>query len=302
MNNYKNFSYDEPEKSIEATDKKQSKKTAPKKSAKKSAPSLDADNKIKSDAAPEKKQNAKAKKTSNDGFEPNYVRMTLGIFVGLFIMLVPIVLWAFGYILYSRAPIGDGGRWLEIILMVLLYILAAVFMFYSYGWMHWSFIAYTEHVNGFVRVFGKIAGGIGYVFRPFVLMVYGANKKWLYAIFVGVTCLVGGTVFLLDYLNVLVFDATLDFGSVTMKLSEFSLPITIVCYLNAFLALTAKRCKKCGCMMTDIEAAIMGEAWNNSGNYIDSSLPSSSLVVGKFYVCDNCGSVKKGIGFDVQTR
>lgn len=303
MNDYKKFSFDESDNSISSSGKKQSGKNSPKKKSDANASSKNSMSKSKSDTTIKKIQTTDSKRSNGKSdFRPNYVRMVFGILMGFSVMAVPIVLWALGYIFYSRAPLGDGGRWVEIILMVVLYILAAVFLFYAYGWMHRSFIAYSEHLNTFVRIFGKIAGGIGYIFRPFVLMAYGANKKWLFTLTVGVPCLVLGTVFLLNYLDILAFDAVLDFGNVTMTLKEFTLPLTIVCYLNAALSLFTKRCNKCGCMMTEIEAAIMGEQWKNSGGYFDRSMPSSSLVIGKFYICDNCNNVKKGVGFDVQTR
>lgn len=238
--------------------------------------------------------------SAREAHKPGYVRMVIGILFGLVILpCVSLALCVVSYSFYFNGT--ETFKWLAWVVIVLSTLLAVVIPFYAYGWLHWSFIAFTAHANVMYRIFGKIVGGIGYVLRPLVLLIYGANKKWIYALAIAIPSVICGTVFLLNILDVFHFDYLIKLNEATVSLRKMSLPIVVVCYLNAFLALLTRRCKVCGCMMTVIESTLSDRQLEDHGGYYDSRDMSEHYNVGKYYVCDHCGNIQKGIGFSVQT-
>lgn len=237
--------------------------------------------------------------TAEETFHPDVVRLIFGIIVGYLVPVIAVFIVVFAAAFYHGYI--ATARWLDWIIIVLLLLIAVASPFYFYGWLHHSLALYGEGVDWWVRIPGKIFGGVGYVFQPIVLLAYGPNKKWLYFFTVGIPSLLGGIVFLLNYLNILPFDATFSLSEMPISLHAYSLPIAIAFFLNGFLALCTKRCKHCGCMMTNIEHTIEDikfTEYEHSGDYTGMG---DKITVGKFYVCEHCHSVKKGVGFSVQT-
>ena len=240
-----------------------------------------------------------AKKNRKSNFQPSVVRIIFGTLVGYLVPLIALFIVVFAAAFYHGYI--ATVRWLDYIIIFFLLIVAIATPFYFYGWLHYSFVLYAEHANKFVRFLGYIFGGIGYVFRPIVLLIWGRNKKWLYFFLVGLPCLLGGVVFLLNYLDVLAFDAVINFSGMPISLHAYSMPITIALFLNAFLALLTRRCNLCGCMMTEIVHDINSIDYTKYDKVGDVDVYGDRVAIGKYYVCTCCGNVKKGIGFSIQT-
>lgn len=232
-------------------------------------------------------------------FRPNIARIIFGVIVGYLVPLISVFIVVFAAAFYHGYI--ATARWLDWIIIVLLLLIAIAAPFYFYGWLHRSLALYGEGADWWVKIPGKFFGGVGYVLQPIVLLTYGPNKKWLYFFTVGIPSLLGGLVFLLNYLNVLVFDVSFSLSEMPISLHAYSLPLAIALFLNGFLALLTKRCKHCGCMMTEIVHSVEDiefREYEHSGDYTGMG---DKITVGKFYVCEHCLSVKKGIGFSVQT-
>ena len=245
------------------------------------------------------KQNDVQAAPEEPAFRPNVARIIFGVIVGYLVPLISVFIVVFAAAFYYGYI--ATARWLDWIIIVLLLLIALAAPFYFYGWLHRSLALYGEGADWWVKIPGKFFGGIGYVLQPIVLLAYGPNKKWLYFFAVGIPSLLGGVVFLLNYLDVLVFDAGFSLSGMPISLHAYSLPLAIALFLNGFLALLTKRCRHCGCMMTEIVHSVEDiefREYEHSGDYTGMG---DKITVGKFYVCEHCLSVKKGVGFSVQT-
>lgn len=246
------------------------------------------------------KKTKEVQKAEEEKFRPDVLRMIFGIVVGYLVPLIAV------FIVILAAAFYEGyistARWLDWIIIVLLLLIALGSPFYFYGWLHRSLALYGESVDWWQRIPGKIFGGVGYLFQPIVLLSYGPNKKWIYFYAVGIPCLLGGAVFLLNFLDILSFNASFSFSGMEVGLHAYSLPIAIALFLNGLLALFTKRCKHCGCMMTKIVHSVENIEFTEFEHSGDYTRHGDKITVGKFYLCEHCKSVKRGIGFAVQTE
>ena len=239
------------------------------------------------------------KKQRDHDFRPNIVRIIFGTIVGYLVPAIAVLLVVMAGAFYHEYI--TTTRWLDYIIIFFLLLVALATPFYFYGWLHYTLVLCAGSASKLSRVFGYIFGGIGYVFQPIVLLMWGKNKKWLYFFLVGIPCLAGSVVFLLNYFDVLAFDAVIDFSGMPVGLHAYSMPLAIALFLNGFLALFTKRCKNCGCMMTEISHDISSVDYTRFEKSGDYERYGDKVSIGKYYICKHCGFVKKGIGFAVQT-
>lgn len=244
----------------------------------------------------------KRNKTDKTGFRPNVVRIIFGSIVGFLCPIITLVLLMLGNSIvgffFFTDPISNGmPMFWKVIVFILFLVPASLFMFYAYGWLHKVFYLYVGSANWYSRITGKIVGAIGYVIPAWVLITWGANKKWLYFFIVGIPSLLIGGLFMLNYFNVIPFDLEILVWAWKISLHRYSLPIAIAFLLNGLLALLTKRCPACGCMMTEIEHELSGIQHQK---YAEDCY-GDNVSIGKFYICKHCDYIKKGIGFSVQT-
>lgn len=235
---------------------------------------------------------------------PNVVKLILGTIVGYACPLICIALIVMGnnlagFYFFTEIQANGIPMFWKVIFFIPFLLIACTFPFYAYGWLHKTMYLLCGHVDWFIRIPGKIIGGIGYVIPPWVLIAWGKNKKWLYFFIVGLPCLLVGGAFLLNYLNVINFDY--EIANWKLSLKQYSLPIAIAFLLNGFLALCTKRCNHCGAMMTEIVHELDGKSHQKYASYDGVDFCGDNVAIGKYYVCKNCYNVKKGIGFAVQT-
>ena len=233
---------------------------------------------------------------------PNVVRIIFGIIVGFLCPLVAILLLMLGNSIagfyFFTNPIDNGvSMFWKVIIFILFLIPASLFLFYAYGWLHKVFYLFCGAAMWYARIPGKIVGILGYVMPPWVLIVWGANKKWLYFLCVGMPSILIGGLFILNHYGIVPFDWTFTLLEADVSIQTYSLPIAIAFLLNGFLALCTKRCPACGCMMTEIEHELTGI---QNQKYAEDCY-GDNVKIGKFYICKNCDYIKKGIGFEVQT-
>lgn len=231
--------------------------------------------------------------------KPKVFRIIFGVIAGYFAAAFAIFFAVIAQECFKHFKVYQNFTIL--IIGILAVPIAALSMFYFYGWMHKTLIVFADHENAMTRFFGKIGGGIGYVLQPIVLIFYGANKKWLYFFIVGLPCLLGGAAFMLNYFDIITFDAHFPLFTFEVSLHESSLFFAIALLLNGLLALCTKRCPDCGAMLTEIEHSIDKIDHTKYARYDGVDFYGDKAVIGKYYVCTNCGYVKKGIGFEVQT-
>ena len=240
---------------------------------------------------------------TKEKFRPNVVRIIFGTLTGYICPLIVILLLMLGNSIagffFFTNPIENGvSMFWKVIIFILFLIPSSLFLFYAYGWLHKVFALYAGSANWYSRIPGKIVGYLGYVIPAWVLMIWGANKKWLYFFLVGLPSLAIGAVFMLNYFDVIPFDLVFEpMETWVISIHQYSLPIAITFILNALLALCTKRCPACGAMMTEIEHTLSGIQHQK---YAEDCY-GDNVSIGKFYICKNCDYVKKGIGFAVQT-
>ena len=239
-----------------------------------------------------------------DAVRPNVVRIIFGTIVGYLCPLIVIALFVIGNNLsgffFFTDPVENGmAMFWKVIFFIPFLLIGCTFMFYAYGWIHKTMYLLCGHVDWYIRIPGKIIGGIGYVIPPWVLMVWGHNKKWLYFYLVGIPSILIGGVFLLNYFNVININWEIAMWNLNFK--QYSLPIAIPFLMNGLFALCTKRCRHCGAMMTEIVHELDGKSHDKYASYDGVDFCGDNLAIGKYYVCTNCYYVKKGIGFSVQT-
>lgn len=206
-----------------------------------------------------------------------------------------LICWAYD------AMLSGNKSWL--INWVFTGLIVLVLNIYSYGilglWMmEFDFFA----VNRLLVIIGKITGYIGFVLRPFVLLAYGSNKKWILILTTAVPWIIGGVILII--LN--------PFGG-------FGLPIGIVSIASSLFVFGIKKCKNCKCVMCRID---LDEVKRDDSEYQVKHIDQVGYIedVGnlyakyttnekgykiryaKSYTCDNCGNVKYGIKFNAKTK
>lgn len=249
-------------------------------------------------AQPQKKKQTKAEKQKKP-FKPKVFRLILGVIVGYLVPCIALLIsvLALGF---NQGAFGMP-RWINVILMVITLLIAFTALFYFYGWLHRSMYVLKESHSIWTRIFGHFIGGIGFILHPIVLYAYGPNKKWLYFFIVGLPSLIITALSLLVYFGVIPLTGAFNLGKVEIDLQKCSLYVAIAFFLNFGFAILTRRCPNCGCMMTRIEHGIKDIQWQAYDRYDGIDVNGDNVSIGKYYICEHCRMIKKGIGFSVQT-
>lgn len=209
--------------------------------------------------------------------------------LGLFMFFL---LWAFGVAAVNFLP--GVLKFVAILFIIIFYL----FMFGVLG--HWYMsLDILGVINPFLKFFGTVCGYIGFFLRPYALMVYGSNKKWILNLFAFVVLLIAVSL-------------TLIF----LFVNFLTLAVTIIFVL--FTLFGVKKCPNCKCVMHLIDFGnvdlsktkyyttrnekigyVKDESGNNMNVYANVAYEHSGMdnTFAKTFTCGKCGTEKYGIKF-----
>lgn len=170
-------------------------------------------------------------------------------------------------------------------------------------------------INPILLIFGKIFGYIGFILRPYPILIYGANKKWGLNVFLIVPILL---ICLLCIFALIGIIPDLNFGN------EGAIKIIIISLIFVlFTFFGVKKCPDCKCVMSDIdfesiefgktkyyqkENENIGYLKDSNGDKVDVycnveyERDGMQNKFAKIYTCKKCGAVKYGIKFNAVTK
>ncbi len=242
-------------------------------------------------------------------------RALAGILVAyaIYIVICLLMFWAY-------AEQINGGKnivpnWIVTVLICLI-----LFLF-SYGWLGLWQMDLMEARNVVIRVIGKVCAYIGFIFRPYPLLVFGPNKKKYFVMFVSLPLAIVGIVFIIlgvlgVKINLLNFSPEKTAGSPSVLFYILG----AVSLINALLGLLTKKCPHCGCLMGKIESDYLdisteyynkeysknvGYITDGKGNNVDVyqkydvQHKGSKTTYAKTFTCMRCGTKRQGRAYSV---
>lgn len=232
-------------------------------------------------------------------------RIPFGIllFLAIWFASVLLIIVSEGYV---AIPVG-------IILLILF-----LFLFGVLGWWLLEFDILGA-INPLLLFFGKICGYVGFFIRPFPILLYGANKKWILNVCILIPMAIVCLLCALISFNIL---PSFNVGYINFN-KICALKTAIVSIIFSLFVLGIKKCPACKCIMSKIEfdsvdfsktkyytsrSENIGYMRDTNGNTVDvyqNVINEHNGMRNKFaktYTCKNCGSVKYGIKFNAVTR
>lgn len=219
------------------------------------------------------------------------------------------VIWIIGVLTINSIGFSYGetpfGVFLFIVILSMAFqIILYLFLFGVVGFWLLS-LDILGAINPILLFFSKIIGYVGFFIRPFPILLYGGNKKWV--------------------LNVLVIFGVIpgfqigdkQFGKVNAILTIF------ISLIYILFVLGIKKCPKCKCVMSEIdfdsvdisktkyyrnEEEKVAQVKDSDGNKIDVCRNVTYEYDGiqnkfaKSCTCKRCGIVKYGLKFNAITR
>lgn len=200
-----------------------------------------------------------------------------------------------------------------VIVLIILYL----FLFGKLGWWLLDFDVLGA-INPFLLYFGKICGYIGFFIRPFPILLYGANKKWILNVFIVIPIAI---IILLSIL--IVFDILPSFNMDNAYYKVDAIKTAVISIVYALFMLGIKKCPACKCVMSEIDfdsvefnktkyyqsasenIGYIKDADGNTADVYRNVIYEHDGVQNKFataYTCKKCGTVKYGIKFNAITR
>lgn len=206
-------------------------------------------------------------------------------------------------------------KWLWILVWAGIGLGVLILSAYGFGYAGSFIYELADHPEKKYRIPGMIFGGIGFIVRPFPVMMYGGNKKWIMLLTVALPFFIIGV---LGMLFGLLFPAVLN---ETFGLPEKYNLLVVICgglsLFHALLALCLPKCPECKCVMSEIDydevdskyvgygrrreeyagrASVNGSGVDVYHDVWDNYVGEETTYV-KVYTCKNCGAEKHGMKF-----
>lgn len=251
-------------------------------------------------------------------------RIILGTFFIYFVFMIieGLFFWAYEYSITEADNNNVLPNW---IITVLVSVLLFLYNYGLFGFWFMDFGANTNQGGGarnpIKRIFGLIFGTIGFVLRPYPIMIYGANKKkYLYFTAVIPLAVIGAA---LIFIGLFAPNLIQFYQEMQGDWSTFYYISAAVAFVNALLVLSIKKCPKCNCVMTDIDYDTLGYQQEDYTREMSRQVGSISYGDGtsasvyqhydeqfegyretyaKTYTCLNCGTKKQGKKKSVSLR
>lgn len=176
------------------------------------------------------------------------------------------------------------------------------------GWLDDLFFS----TSSIISKIGDILGMIGFIIKPFPIIAYGNNKKYILNIFTALPMSILGTIFILSAAVFPIFEMSL--------ISHYF--AAALCFISALLILKIKKCKNCGRVLTEIDSEKtstekikyytkhsqkVGYVSDGNGNSSDINMyylrehDGNHNVNVKTFSCNHCGTKRYGFqyGLDV---
>lgn len=248
------------------------------------------------------------KKTNTTQAKTSWGRVILGALVAY------IVFFLIGFLLFLAQNFSITRPDEATLAWILFPLLGFIVLMYSYGVLGLWLFEFEAARNVIVRWAGKILAIVGFFLRPFPIKVFGANKKYLFNLFIvlplvilGIVCIVLGAT------GTSIFSTDGDWTTFYYVLGSFAI-------FNALLALRLKKCPNCGCLMTEIDYATLSyskevytKQYSRNVGYISDGKGNTADVheiynvnheghankVAKTFTCKNCGAKRQGRGHTV---
>lgn len=254
------------------------------------------------------------KKTKTVAKKTSWFRVILGTLVAYAVNIL------IGFLIFMAQGWGIVNASEAILAWIFFPLLSIILLLYNYGWLGMWLIEMEDSRSAILRIIGKTLGALGYILHPYPLWAFGANKKYLFNIFVtfplaafGIVLIILGAV----GTNVLPLPAELsgDWSSFYYIYGVFTL-------FNALFAFLTKKCPNCGCLMSKISyetksygaetytqqySRKIGSVSDQYGNTADVNelydveREGHANTVVKTFTCKNCGSLRQGRATTIHT-
>ncbi len=235
-------------------------------------------------------------------------RAVLGILIAYLVFAVTCAL------MFAAWEYDMGGLITEsVVTWIIFTLLSIIVLLYCYGWLgHWLADMERERRSKFVRIIGKVLGGIGYLLFPYPLMVYGPNKKSIFMLVFALPLVVFGIVaIILGAIGTQILQTPSNWSG---DWSGYYIIVGVLALLNALFAFLTKKCPKCGCLMSKIsyetlsfDSEIYTRQYSREIGSVSYGNGESATVYGlydaehegyvktsaKTFTCKNCGTIKQ---------